>query len=148
MKRKFQLSRVGLFLWLVLVLAASAVWIGDAQQSGTPGQGPQVTGKHTVLPTTGIGLSNHSWEPGARSYWHTHGSAQVLFVKEGRIRYQIEGGRVLEAGTNASVYLPPGVRHWHGAALNEGLTHVGLTFGGGLKWMEEVTDEQYSGKAK
>jgi quercetin dioxygenase-like cupin family protein len=146
---KLQLRRFGrLFLWLVLVVALSAVWIGHAQQSGTPaGQDNTFTGKSWRLDSKGVSLSRRGFEAAARSDWHTHGGAQLLFVQEGRLRYQMQGGKVNEVGLHENAYLAGGVPHWHGAVPGQGLTQVSVVFGEGIKWMDKVTDEQYSGKA-
>ena len=99
----------------------------------------------------GISVSSRGFEAGARTHWHTH-SAQLLFVKEGQLRYQVHGGPVSEVGLHETVYLPRGVPHWHGALPGEGLTHVSVTFPNAagerlaIEWREPVTHEQYESR--
>ena len=75
----------------------------------------------------------------------------TALVKEGRLRYQVEGQPVGEIGLHETTYLPRGVRHWHGAVPDEELTHVSVTFPDAageplpIEWMEPVTDPQYTG---
>ena len=91
-------------------------------------------------------MSSRGFEPGARSDWHTHDAAQVLVVQEGRMRYQVRGQKMIEVDLHGTAYLPGGVPHWHGAVPDRGLTQVSVTFGPGIKWMEKVSDAQYSGR--
>ena len=150
MKRKLQQVRLfGLFLGIII--AVSVVWIGYAQQRQTStGQENPFTGISFRIDSEGISVSSRGFEPGARTHWHTH-SAQLLFVKEGRLRYQVEGQPVGEAGLHETAYLPRGVRHWHGATPGQGLTHVSVTFPNAegeplpIEWMEPVGDAQYEG---
>jgi quercetin dioxygenase-like cupin family protein len=87
-----------------------------------------------------------TFEPGARSAWHTHPVGQVLIVTEGVGWIQREGRPVEEIRPGDVVWIPPGVKHWHGAAATTGMTHISLTEevdGRNATWMEKVTDEQY-----
>ena len=146
MHRK-QLDRWRWGLAACVVAVASAVWIGHARQEQTT-----FTGTSFRVASDGISVSSRGFEAGARTHWHTH-SAQLLFVKEGRLRYQVEGQPVGEIGLNETTYLPRGVRHWHGATPDEPLTHVSVTFPNDageplpIEWMEPVTDEVYSAGA-
>ena len=140
-------------LYLCAVVTVSVVWIGHAQQRQTPAsQENPFTGTSFRVDSEGIRVSSRGFEPGARTHWHTH-SAQLLFVKEGRLRYQVEGRPVGEADLHETAYLARGVRHWHGAAPGQGLTHVSVTFPNtageplAIEWMEPVTDEQYAVRA-
>ena len=87
-----------------------------------------------------------SFEPGARSAWHTHPAGQRLVVTAGVGRTGVWGGPVVEIKAGDAVWCPPGVKHWHGAAPGTAMTHIALT---GLKdgqnvvWMEKVSDAQY-----
>jgi quercetin dioxygenase-like cupin family protein len=133
--------------WLVISLGfvwtVSAIWIMHAQEPAAP---YTFTGKAWRTDTKGLGLSGRGFEAGARSDWHTHDAAQLLFVQQGRMRYQVRGQKVAEVGLHGTAYLPGGVAHWHGATPTEALDQVSVTFGSGIKWQEKVTDEQYSGK--
>jgi quercetin dioxygenase-like cupin family protein len=87
-----------------------------------------------------------TFEPGARSAWHTHPAGQVLIVTTGTGWVQEEGGekRVIRAGD--VIWTPPGVKHWHGATDTNGVGHIAITNmkdGKNVDWMEKVSDEQY-----
>jgi quercetin dioxygenase-like cupin family protein len=87
-----------------------------------------------------------TFEPGARSAWHTHPVGQVLVVTAGVGWVQREGGRVEEMRPGDVVWIPPGLRHWHGAAATTGVAHIALqehVDGQAVTWMEKVSDEQY-----
>jgi 4-carboxymuconolactone decarboxylase len=151
MNRRFamnvQRQRGRVLMGLVLVWAVAAIWVTDAQQPAQPGSAEYTfTGKSWRNETKGLGLSGRGFEAGARSDWHTHDEAQLLFVQEGRMRYQIRGQKMTEVGLHGTAYLPGRVPHWHGATPTQPLSQVSLTFGPGIKWMEKVTDAQYAGK--
>lgn len=95
----------------------------------------------------GNGPFGRGFEAGARPDWHAHDGAQLLFVQEGRLRDHVQGQKMNEVGLHESTYLPGGVAHWHGATPGQNLIHVSVTFASGIKWMEKVSDDQYSGKA-
>jgi quercetin dioxygenase-like cupin family protein len=142
--------RGGLLVCLALIWAVSAMWIGHAQQPAAPAganEDANFTGKAWRIDNQGLGLSRRGFEASARSNWHTHDAAQLLFVQEGAMRYQVRGQKMNLVGLHGSAYLPGGVPHWHGAVPGQGLTHVSVTFGPGIKWMEKVGDDVYSGKA-
>jgi quercetin dioxygenase-like cupin family protein len=87
-----------------------------------------------------------TFEPGARSAWHTHPAGQVLIVTAGVGRVQRWGGKIEEIRPGDVVWTPPGVKHWHGAAPTTALTHLAITDtvdGKNVEWMEKVSDEQY-----
>jgi quercetin dioxygenase-like cupin family protein len=87
-----------------------------------------------------------TFEPGARSAWHTHPAGQVLIVTAGVGRVQRWGGKVEEIRPGDVIWTPPGVKHWHGAAPATALTHIAITDtvkGKNVEWMEKVSDEQY-----
>ncbi|MGJ7914455.1 cupin domain-containing protein [Massilia sp. LXY-6] len=87
-----------------------------------------------------------SFEPGARSAWHTHPAGQVLVVTAGVGRVQRWGGPVQEVHPGDVIWTPPGVKHWHGAAPATPVTHIAIqdSVGGkNVEWMEKVSDEQY-----
>ena len=88
-----------------------------------------------------------TFEPGARTAWHTHPLGQTLFVTFGLGRAQREGGPVEEIRPGDIVYFEPGERHWHGASPATAMQHVAVAEsldGKVVEWMEHVTDEQYS----
>ena len=87
-----------------------------------------------------------TFEPGARSAWHTHPLGQVLIVTSGVGRVQQQGGPVEEIRAGDVVWTPPGVKHWHGASPTTAMTHIAIQEaldGKVVEWMEKVTDAQY-----
>ncbi len=88
-----------------------------------------------------------TFEPGARSAWHTHPVGQTLIVTAGTGRVQRWGGPVDVIRPGDVVWIPPGVKHWHGAGPATGMTHIAITEqvgGKNVDWLEQVSDEQYS----
>lgn len=88
-----------------------------------------------------------TFEPGARTNWHTHPLGQTLFVMSGRGRVQKEGEPVREVRPGDVVWFAPGERHWHGAAPDTGMVHIAIhehDNGHHVDWMEPVTDAQYT----
>lgn len=91
-----------------------------------------------------------TFEPCARSAWHTHPLGQVLVVTAGVGRAQEWGKPLQEIRVGDVVWTPPGVKHWHGAAPTTAMTHLALTEaldGKAVDWMEKVSDEQYGAAA-
>src|SRR3954471_9240650 len=89
-----------------------------------------------------------TFEPGARTAWHTHPLGQTLLVTVGLGRVQREGGPVEEIRPGDIVWFEPGEKHWHGAAPNCAMTHIAIAEmqdGKAVDWMEKVTDAQYGG---
>jgi len=91
-----------------------------------------------------------TFEPGARSAWHTHPRGQYLVVTGGAGLTQEWGKPIQEIKPGDVVWCPPGVKHWHGAASTTSMSHLAVTGttpdGKNVEWMEKVTDEQYSGR--
>lgn len=88
-----------------------------------------------------------TFEPGARTAWHAHDLGQTLIVTAGCGRVQGEGGPIEEIRPGDVVWIPPGEKHWHGAAPTTAMTHIAIVErleGGRTDWMEHVSDEQYS----
>jgi 4-carboxymuconolactone decarboxylase len=86
------------------------------------------------------------FEPGARTAWHTHPLGQLLVVTAGTGRVQRWGDPVDEIRQGDVVWIPPGQKHWHGAAPNASMTHIGILEqldGKSVDWMEKVSDAQY-----
>ncbi|NVN86277.1 MAG: cupin domain-containing protein [Rhodopseudomonas sp.] len=87
-----------------------------------------------------------AFEPGARTAWHTHPLGQTLYVVTGVGRVQTQGGPVREIRPGDTVWIPPGEKHWHGAAPANAMTHIAMqeaVDGSAVTWMEQVTDEEY-----
>jgi quercetin dioxygenase-like cupin family protein len=90
-----------------------------------------------------------SFEPGARTNWHTHPLGQTLYVISGVGHFQTKGGPVREIRPGDVVWIPPGEKHWHGASPNNAMTHIAMQEaldGSHITWMEPVTDEEYAEK--
>lgn len=88
-----------------------------------------------------------SFEPGARTAWHTHPLGQTLYVIAGLGLVQAWGGpiRIIRAGD--TVWIAPGEKHWHGGAPKTGMTHIAMQEaldGKHVDWLEHVSDEQYA----
>jgi len=89
-----------------------------------------------------------TFEPGARTAWHTHPLGQILIVTFGCGRVQREGGPVEEIRPGDVVSFAPGEKHWHGAAPTTAMTHIAIQEaldGKAVDWMEKVTDADYLG---
>ena len=87
-----------------------------------------------------------TFEPGARTAWHTHPLGQTLIVTSGLGWAQRDGGPVEEIRPGDVVWFSPGEKHWHGASSNVAMTHIAIQEslnGKVVDWMEHVTDEQY-----
>lgn len=92
-----------------------------------------------------------TFEPGARTAWHTHPLGQTLIVTGGTGQVQHWGGPVQQIGVGDLVWIPPGVKHWHGASATDGMAHVAIAEAQGgqsVTWMEQVSDAQYRGSGR
>jgi quercetin dioxygenase-like cupin family protein len=91
---------------------------------------------------------NVTFEPGARSYWHTHNAGQILLVTDG-IGYTQEKGKLIRVFHKGDVITcPPNVEHWHGASPGSSMTHISINPNadkGVVTWLRPVTDQQYNG---
>ena len=89
-----------------------------------------------------------TFEPSARTAWHTHPLGQTLIVTAGGGRVQRWGGPIEEIRPGDIVWFPPGEKHWHGAAATTALTHIAIQEqheGKAVDWLEKVSDAQYQG---
>ena len=96
-------------------------------------------------PARAVGASV-TFEPGARTAWHTHPAGQTLIDIAGCGRAQREGGKVEEIHPGDVILFPPGEKHWHGAGPTTAMTHIAIQEqldGRTVDWMEKVSDEQY-----
>jgi len=124
----------------------------EASRSSSEGPAKWFTGKVRVeplfqatAPSRAQGASV-TFEPGARSAWHTHPLGQTLIVPTGRGFVQSWGGPVEEIHPGDVVTCPPEEKHWHGAAPDSAMTHIAIQEaldGKVVNWMEKVSDEQY-----
>jgi len=90
--------------------------------------------------------ANVTFEPGARTAWHTHPLGQTLVVTSGCGRVQRLGGPIEEIRPGDVIWFAPGEKHWHGASPTTAMTHIAIQEkldGKTVDWMEHVTDEQY-----
>ncbi|QQE90638.1 cupin domain-containing protein [Azotobacter chroococcum] len=90
-----------------------------------------------------------TFEPGARTAWHTHPLGQTLIVTAGVGLVQQEGASVQEIKPGDVVWIPPDVKHWHGATAATGMTHIAIAEsldGKAADWLEKVSDEQYGNR--
>jgi len=89
-----------------------------------------------------------TFEPGARTAWHTHPLGQILIVTAGCGRVQREGGPIEVIHSGDVVWFEPGEKHWHGAAPTTAMTHIAIQEslnGMAVDWLEPVSDAQYQG---
>ena len=87
-----------------------------------------------------------TFEPGARTAWHTHPLGQTLIVMTGLGRVQRVGGPVEEIRPGDVVWFEPGEKHWHGASAATAMSHIAIQEklnGSAVEWLEHVTDDQY-----
>jgi len=121
-------------------------------QPSAPGSSDYFTGTVRIdAPFSGeeparIGGATVTFEPGARTAWHTHPFGQTLIVTAGCGWVQRDGGPVEDIKAGDLVWIAPGEKHWHGATAATAMTHIAIAekLGGSpVAWMEKVSDEQY-----
>jgi quercetin dioxygenase-like cupin family protein len=101
---------------------------------------------HVASAPARVGCASVTFEPGARTAWHSHPLGQTLVVTAGCGRAQRWGGPVEEIRPGDVVWFAPGEKHWHGAAPTTAVTHIAIQEyldGRAADWMEQVSDEQY-----
>ena len=142
---------------VALLAAAAEAQTLDITRGGSrpvrPGPTENFTGSARVEMLFGAVDPSHAsggavtFEPGARTAWHSHPRGQVLIVTAGVGRVQRWGDAVQEIRTGDVVRIPAGQKHWHGASPRAAMTHIAVTEHQGgttVQWMEKVTDEQYN----
>ena len=95
-----------------------------------------------------VAAATVTFEPGARTAWHTHPLGQSLIVTAGSGRAQRWGGPIEDIRPGDVIRFAPGEKHWHGASTTTAMTHIAIQErldGKAVVWMEHVTDEQYGG---
>ena len=124
----------------------------SGSQPANPGPADWFTGTVRVEPlfsapdparTAGARVT---FEPGARTAWHTHPLGQTLIITAGTGRVQRAGGPVEAVGPGDVVWFPPGEKHWHGASATEAMTHIAIQErldGKVVDWMEQVSEADY-----
>jgi len=124
-----------------------------SQASGT-GPAEYFTGSVRIDPLINppepsrVAMALVTFEPGARTAWHTHPFGQTLIVTAGAGWVQREGGVRENIYQGDVVYFTPGEKHWHGATSSTAMSHIAIQEklnGSPVEWMEHVTDEQYTG---
>ena len=124
-------------------------------QASAPGPADYFTGRVRIdAPFKGGGAlsgATVTFEPGARTAWHTHPLGQTLLITLGLGRVQREGGPVEEVRPGDIVVFEPGEKHWHGASPLCAMSHIAIAEavdGKVVDWMEPVTEAQYSGEVR
>ena len=121
-------------------------------QPSNPGPTDWFTGKVRIDPLiqanapARVAASSVTFEPGARTAWHTHPLGQTLIVTSGCGWAQRDGGTIEEIHPGDVIWFAPGEKHWHGATATTAMTHIAIQEqldGKFVEWMEKVTDEQY-----
>lgn len=124
----------------------------SGSQASTKGSAEYFTGSVRVDPLFQAGPparvagASVTFEPGARTAWHTHPLGQTLIVTAGLGRVQVWGGPLEEIRPGDVVWFPPGEKHWHGASPTAAMTHLAIQEqldGKAVVWLEHVTDDQY-----
>ncbi len=96
----------------------------------------------------GLSGATVTFEPGARTAWHTHPLGQTILITTGLGRVQRDGGPVEQVRPGDSVFFEPGERHWHGAAPDCAMSHIAIAEaldGKVVDWLEQVSDAEYAG---
>ena len=131
------MKRLAVLVWLVFAGVVAAQQAPDDSR---------FTGKTVVMDGKDLSAARRRFDAGARTAWHSHDKGQLLLVEEGRMRTQKKGGPVRELGVGESDYAGPNVVHWHGASASQALVQINVGFGGETKWLDKVTDAEYTAK--
>ena len=110
--------------------------------TGTVRMDPLFQAPHPAL----VQGASVTFEPGARTAWHTHPLGQTLIITAGRGRVQRDGGEIEEVNPGDVVWFAPGEKHWHGAAPTTAMTHIAIQErlnGKVVDWLEHVSDDEY-----
>jgi 4-carboxymuconolactone decarboxylase len=133
-------------------LSPSAAISREASRSVTQGTTERFTGTAKITSLFSANAPSRvtggqvTFEPGARTAWHSHPLGQTLIVTAGTGRIQFWGGVIQEIRTGDVVSIPPATKHWHGASPGSSMTHIAIqeqADGKTADWHEKVTDEQY-----
>ena len=121
------------------------------------GRGPahNFTGSVVIDPLFDASAHTHAtgglvtFEPGARAAWHTHPAGQTLIVTSGTGWVQESGGERRQIQPGDVIWIPPNVKHWHGATTTNRMSHIAITNmldGRNVDWLEQVSDVEYAGQ--
>jgi quercetin dioxygenase-like cupin family protein len=150
-----RLTATALWLFLLASAAAEAQTITitrSGSQSSRKGPAEYFTGAVRIDPLfqakdpSRVSGSSVTFEPGARSAWHRHPLGQTLIVTAGLGWVQQEGREKHEIKPGDVIWIPPGVKHWHGATATNAVTHIAIqeeVGGKNVEWLEHVSDQQY-----
>lgn len=126
--------------------------IRSGAQPSRPGPADWFTGSVRIDPLfqatepARVNGAHVTFEPNARTAWHTHPLGQTLIITSGLGWVQRDGGPIEEIRPGDVVWFPPGEKHWHGATATTAMTHIAIQEalnGKTVDWLEKVTDEQY-----
>ena len=127
----------------------------NASQDSIPGPADWFTGRVRIDPIhmeaqapSRITSALVTFEPGARTNWHSHPLGQLLIVTAGKSWTQCDGEQRVEVNAGDTIWRPPGHKHWHGATATTGMSHIAvqeMLDGKNVDWFESVTDAQYNG---
>ncbi|MBD8680088.1 (R)-mandelonitrile lyase [Sphingomonas sp. CFBP 13720] len=135
--------------------AQTVVRAGEAPAK--PGPATNFTGTVSVRTMAEViapgqaGAALVTFQPGARTNWHTHPAGQILYVTEGCGWIQEEGSPVIRVCEGVTIHARPGAKHWHGATSSQGMRHLAVTEtidGKPVDWLEPVPASQYHGPAR
>lgn len=125
----------------------------NGSQASIPGPAEWFTGSARIDPIqlqpeepSRVTSALVTFEPGARTNWHTHPLGQLIIVTSGKGWTCCDGGKRVEINAGDTIWCPPGHKHWHGATDTTGMSHIvvqEMLDGKNVEWMEPVTDEQY-----
>ncbi|MFN2486999.1 MAG: cupin domain-containing protein [Acidimicrobiia bacterium] len=122
--------------------AGALTWERGSEETftGNVWSSPMSKGSDRTVAVLGV-----LFEPGARSFWHSHPDGQVLYVASGSGRVGNIDGQVVAIAAGDVIYTPAGESHWHGATPTSYLMHISITTGGVTEWEPRaVTDEEYN----
>ncbi len=134
--------------------ALAATISREAARPTSKGPSERFTGNVRVAPLFSANAPSHAsgasvtFEPGARTAWHSHPVGQNLVVTAGKGYVQFWGGSIQEIGPGDVVWIPPGQKHWHGASQKSAMTHIAVqehVDGKTAEWFEQVSAAQYGG---
>jgi quercetin dioxygenase-like cupin family protein len=112
------------------------------------GDAARFTGRAWISPGVaapdGTAMMVVHFAAGARTHWHTHPGGQLLYCLSGRGRVRSRGGPEHVLAPGDIVHIPPGAWHWHGGGPDSPMAHVAVNVGGGPRWGDPVTDQEYA----
>ena len=139
--------RIRLMLAVLPAVAVFASAFAQQPQQPPPGQTANMTGKGGFVDSKDLRVSRIRFEAGARTYWHVHTAGQVIVAEDGQGWYQEKGGAIKTFKPGEAAYLKADTPHWHGATRTTPVVQATM-YGGSLKWLEPVTDDEYAGKPR